>query len=95
MRTCICTCICIVRLDPERRAEQQNGRVDVGPHPLLTCRLTAQPHPRPYLDLNMLSPATCAASATPSPPVASSRAGREGMTLQHITYVADDIGRIA
>ena len=46
-----------VRMDTERRAVQQDGRVveacgsEAAPPPEKTCRIIAQPHPRPPHDL--------------------------------------------
>ena len=40
-----------VRMDTERRAVQQDGRVEARRHRPLTCRIISQPHPRPPHDL--------------------------------------------
>ena len=80
------------RLHPEyrRRAERHRGQVGVkGPHRHLTCRPTAQPHPRPRHDLarhlRRLHPplSTCCLASR----------WKEDMAFLRSFYVADDIWR--
>ena len=80
-----------VRMDTERRAVQQDGRVEARRHRPLTCRPIAQPQPRPRHDLarhlrRLHHPlSTCCLASR----------WKEDMAFLRSFYVADDIWRFA
>ena len=80
-----------VRMDTERRAVQQDGRVEARRHRPLTCRIIAQPHPRPPHDLARRL------RRLPHPLSTCRLASRwkEDMAFLRSFYVADDIWRFA
>ena len=75
----------------QRRAVQHHGRVEARRHRPLTCRIIAQPHPRPPHDLARRL------RRLPHPLSTCRLASRwkEDMAFLRSFYVADDIWRFA